>query len=72
MIPSHNSAEPGFKWMMKELELSPILNLEMRLGEGTGCPLVLNIVEAATKVMSEMATFEEASMKDDFLVDIRG
>ncbi len=72
MIPSHNSAEPGFKWIMKELELSPILNLEMRLGEGTGCPLVLNIVEAATKVISEMATFEEASMKDDFLVDIRG
>ncbi|MBC8062911.1 MAG: nicotinate-nucleotide--dimethylbenzimidazole phosphoribosyltransferase [Clostridiaceae bacterium] len=71
MIPSHNSAEPGFKWMMKEIGLSPILDLNMRLGEGTGCPLVFNIIEAATKIVAEMATFEEAELKEDFLVDIR-
>ena len=71
MIPSHNSAEPGFKWMMKELGLEPILDLNMRLGEGTGCPLVFNIIEAATKIVAEMATFEEAELQDDFLVDIR-
>jgi nicotinate-nucleotide--dimethylbenzimidazole phosphoribosyltransferase len=71
MIPSHNSAEPGFKWMMKELGLNPILDLNMRLGEGTGCPLAFNIIEAATKIVAEMATFEEAELQDDFLVDIR-
>jgi nicotinate-nucleotide--dimethylbenzimidazole phosphoribosyltransferase len=71
MIPSHNSAEPGFGLIMKELGLEPSLNLEMRLGEGTGCPLVFTIMDAALKVVAEMATFEEAAVQSDFLVDIR-
>jgi nicotinate-nucleotide--dimethylbenzimidazole phosphoribosyltransferase len=71
MIPSHGSAEPGFGLLMKELRLEPMLNLEMRLGEGTGCPLAFNIMDAATKIITEMATFEEAAIKNDFLVDIR-
>jgi nicotinate-nucleotide--dimethylbenzimidazole phosphoribosyltransferase len=71
MIPSHSSAEPGFGLIMKEMGLKPMLNLEMRLGEGTGCPLAFNIMDAATKIITEMATFEEAAVKDDFLVDIR-
>ena len=71
MIPSHHSAEPGFRLLMQELGVEPLLNLNMRLGEGTGCPLALNIIEAATKILSEMATFEEAALRDDFLVDIR-
>lgn len=71
MIPSHNSAELGFKLMMEELELSPILNLDMRLGEGTGCPLVFNIIEAATKIIKGMATFEEVQMNTEKFVDIR-
>lgn len=71
MIPSHASAEPGYILLMKELGLEPILNLNMRLGEGTGCPLVLNIIEAASKIIKEMATLEESMIQDDFLVDIR-
>jgi nicotinate-nucleotide--dimethylbenzimidazole phosphoribosyltransferase len=43
----------------------------MRLGEGTGCPLAFNIIEASQAVISNMATFEQAAINDDFLVDIR-
>jgi len=71
MIPSHISAEPGYKYVMDQIGLKPSLNLDMRLGEGTGCPLAFNIIEAATLIMNQMATFEEVSMNDDFLVDIR-
>lgn len=71
MIPSHASEEIGYKRIMKELELSPLLNLNMRLGEGTGCPLAYNIVTAATRVINDMATFKEAALEDDYLVDIR-
>jgi nicotinate-nucleotide--dimethylbenzimidazole phosphoribosyltransferase len=71
MIPSHCSEEIGYKLAMKELGLQPALNLNMRLGEGTGCPLMFNIIEAAQAVISNMATFEEASIVNDFLVDIR-
>lgn len=71
MIASHCSFEPGYKLVMEELGLNPLLNLDMRVGEGTGCPLVLNIIDAAMKVMSEMGTFEEATIQNDFLVDIR-
>jgi nicotinate-nucleotide--dimethylbenzimidazole phosphoribosyltransferase len=51
--------------------LKPMLDLNMRLGEGTGCPLDFNIIEAAEAVISQMATFEEATIVNDFLVDIR-
>jgi nicotinate-nucleotide--dimethylbenzimidazole phosphoribosyltransferase len=44
----------------------------MRLGEGSGCPLAFNIIEAAEAIISEMATLEEAMIESDFLVDIRG
>lgn len=71
MLPSHNSAEPGFKLIMRELEMSPLLDLNLRLGEGTGCPLAIPIIEAAAKIITEMATFEEISMSNEFLVDIR-
>jgi nicotinate-nucleotide--dimethylbenzimidazole phosphoribosyltransferase len=71
MIPSHASAEPGFEIVMRELRLEPLLDLGMRLGEGTGCPLAFQIIDAATKVIAEMATFEDAALRDDFLVDIR-
>lgn len=71
MLASHCSMEPGFKLIMKELELEPVLNLDMRLGEGSGCPLAFNIIEAAEAIISNMATFEEASIVNDFLIDIR-
>jgi len=71
MIPSHESAEPGYRLLMKELGLEPIFKLNMRLGEGTGCPLAFNVIDAALAVVNNMATFEEAALEGDFLVDIR-
>ncbi len=61
-ILSHASAEPGFKHVLKCLEQKPLLDLEMRLGEGTGCALAYPIIQAALKIYNEMATFESASV----------
>jgi len=71
MIPSHASYEIGYKLAMKELGLEPILLLGMRLGEGSGCPIAFQIVEAACAVLNNMATFEQAGINDDYLEDIR-
>lgn len=71
MIASHCSEEPGYSYTMKLLGLEPLFTLHMRLGEGTGCPLAFNIIEASQAVIKNMATFEEASIDDDFLIDIR-
>ncbi|HEY9060790.1 MAG TPA: nicotinate-nucleotide--dimethylbenzimidazole phosphoribosyltransferase [Pseudobacteroides sp.] len=71
IIPSHISEEPGFKHAMDYIGLKPFLDLEMRLGEGTGCPIAFNIIEAATEIMNKMATFEEVEIDSDFLVDMR-
>lgn len=71
MIPSHLSKEPGSKYMMKELGLEPMLDLEMRLGEGSGCPLAFNIIDSALSIMNNMASLDVASIDGDKLVDIR-
>ncbi len=71
IIPSHLSAEPGYSLVINEIGLEPLLDLNMRLGEGSGCPLAFNIIEAAETIISDMATFEEATIRDDFLIDIR-
>ena len=71
IIPSHLSAEPGYSLVINEIGLEPLLDLNMRLGEGSGCPLAFNIIEAAEAIISDMATFEEATIRDDFLIDIR-
>lgn len=71
MFPSHLSAEPGAVYAMNELGLEPMLNLKMRLGEGSGCPLAFNIIEAALFSTNNMATFEEAKLIKECYVDIR-
>ena len=71
MIPSHLSNEPGAKYMMEQLGLKPMLNLGMRLGEGSGCPLAFQVIEAALFTMDNMGTFKEASINSEVLVDIR-
>ncbi len=71
IIPSHLSEEPGYSLVINEIGLKPLLDLNMRLGEGSGCPLAFNIIEAAETIISDMATFEEATIRDDFLIDIR-
>jgi nicotinate-nucleotide--dimethylbenzimidazole phosphoribosyltransferase len=67
MFPSHLSDELGAIYVMKELDLEPMLNLKMRLGEGSGCPLAFSIIEAALYAINNMATLEEAKiMKNTF------
>ncbi|HAW60579.1 MAG TPA: nicotinate-nucleotide--dimethylbenzimidazole phosphoribosyltransferase [Actinobacteria bacterium] len=64
MMASHVSAEPGHKMTLDIIGLKPMLNMDMRLGEGTGAALAMNIIEAACKVLSEMATFAEAGVSE--------
>lgn len=71
MIASHRSCEAGYGAAMAELERSPVLNLDMRLGEGSGCPLAFEIVSAACAVMEGMASFEAAGIDDGYLDEIR-
>jgi nicotinate-nucleotide--dimethylbenzimidazole phosphoribosyltransferase len=62
LIAAHLSAESGHGVLLEHLGLTPLLNLGMRLGEGTGAALGIAIVEAAVKTLTEMATFSEASV----------
>ena len=68
---SHASYEIGYRLAAEELGLSPCLLLDMRLGEGSGCPLLFQVLKAACAVMSDMATFSEAAIQDDYLDEIR-
>lgn len=61
-IASHLSQEPGHRLMLEHLGLQPVLDLDLRLGEGTGAVLAAGIVEAGCKILNEMATFEEAQV----------
>lgn len=62
MIAAHQSMEYGHRYMLKELGLKPLLNLNLRLGEGTGAALAMNIVEASTRVIGKMLTFDDAGV----------
>ena len=64
MLSSHLSAEQGHRIALNKLGLTPLLDLGMRLGEGTGAALAMPIVEAAAATLSEMATFAEAGVSD--------
>ncbi|CAN5211177.1 MAG: nicotinate-nucleotide--dimethylbenzimidazole phosphoribosyltransferase [Rubrobacteraceae bacterium] len=59
IIAGHRSAEPGARIVLEYLELEPFLDLEMRLGEGTGGLLAVPLVQAAARTLTEMATLEE-------------
>ena len=64
LIAAHRSKEPGHQAMLTWLGLAPLMDLDMRLGEGTGAALGISLVEAACKVLNEMATFAEAGVSD--------
>lgn len=64
LISSHQSAEPGHKRILEHLGLIPLLNLNMRLGEGTGAALGIFLIEASLKILNEMATFAEAGVSE--------
>jgi len=65
ILPSHVSIERGHQVVLDELGLVPLFDLQMRLGEGTGAALSMSIVEAAARILSEMATFESAGVAGD-------
>jgi len=62
MLGSHLSEEPGHKVMLEYLKIKPMLMMNMRLGEGTGAALAMNLVDASLKILREMATFAEAGI----------
>jgi nicotinate-nucleotide--dimethylbenzimidazole phosphoribosyltransferase len=62
LIPSHGSVEIGHRRMLEALDLKPLLDLEMRLGEGTGAVLAMHLVDASIRILDEMATFESAGV----------
>jgi nicotinate-nucleotide--dimethylbenzimidazole phosphoribosyltransferase len=62
ILPSHVSIEVGHQIVFNELGLTPLFDLQMRLGEGTGAALSMSIIEAAARILGEMATFESAGV----------
>ncbi len=71
IIAGHRSAEPAYMTAVNILGLEPFLSLGMRLGEGSGCPIAFQVIDAACAVMNNMATFNEAGINDDYLEEIR-
>lgn len=62
MIAAHRSMEPGHGIALGLLGKEPLLDLSLRLGEGTGAALAMNLVEAAARILTEVATFEDAAV----------
>ena len=70
-VPSHASYEIGYKLAMDAMGLQPLFLLGMRLGEGSGCPLAFEILDAACAIINDMATFDQAGIDDGYLDEIR-
>ncbi len=64
LIAGHRSVEPGHRIMLDHMGLTPLLDLDLRLGEGTGAAMGIFIVETACKLLGEMATFAEAGVSE--------
>ena len=62
MIAAHRSVERGHHAALKLLNKAPLLDLDLRLGEGTGAALAMHLVEGAVRIMTRMATFDEAAV----------
>lgn len=71
MFASHKSYEKGYNLAVEILGLKPFMALDMRLGEGSGCPIAFEVIRGACDVMRNMATFEEAEINDSYLEEIR-
>ena len=72
VIAGHLSAEPGHRIALEHMGRRPLLDLDMRLGEGTGALLATGLVEIAAACLSDMATFDEAGVSDREPVDAAG
>lgn len=64
VIAGHRSVEPGATAALQHLALGPLLDLGMRLGEGTGATLAIPLVQSAARILNEMATFDEAEVSE--------
>ena len=64
LLAAHRSAEPGHDAMLAWLQLTPLLDLGLRLGEGTGAALAMQVLDAACRTLDEMATFDEAGVDE--------
>ncbi len=64
LFAAHTSVEVGHRFMLERIGARPILNLDMRLGEGTGAALAMQLIEAGVKILFEMATFEQAGVSE--------
>jgi nicotinate-nucleotide--dimethylbenzimidazole phosphoribosyltransferase len=62
LFAAHESVEVGHRFMLERVGLRPILDLDLRLGEGTGAALAMTLLEAGVKILAEMATFEQAGV----------
>lgn len=72
VVAGHLSAEPGHRIALQHMGLRPLLDLDMRLGEGTGALLATGLIEIAAACLSEMATFDEAGVSDRETSDTAG
>ncbi|MBI2942525.1 MAG: nicotinate-nucleotide--dimethylbenzimidazole phosphoribosyltransferase [Chloroflexi bacterium] len=64
VIAAHNSVEVGHRIMLERMELVPLLNLNLRLGEGTGAAMAMHLIDDAVAILDEMATFGEAGVSE--------
>jgi len=62
LVAGHRSAEPGHDRVLRHLQLTPLLDLGMRLGEGTGAVLAMVLIEASARILNQMATFEDVGI----------
>lgn len=62
LFASHVSVEGGHKFMLEHLELEPLLDLKFRLGEGTGSAVAMELLDAATRVLADIKTFDEVAI----------
>ncbi len=71
MFTSHCTVEPAYAYVVKELGMSPILQLNMRLGEGTGCPLAFSIIHSACEMVRSIIPFKDIDVETDYMIDLR-
>jgi nicotinate-nucleotide--dimethylbenzimidazole phosphoribosyltransferase len=64
-IAAHQSVEQGHRRALQHINKVPLLDLNLRLGEGTGAALAMHIVEAAVRVLTEVASFDEAAVSKE-------
>jgi len=64
MIAAHRSVEQGHRAALDHLKKQPLLDLDLRLGEGTGAAIAMTLVEAAVRILTEVATFAEAAVSE--------